>query len=427
MSFRIFRNDDAFCIFVENATGPQFFESIQATINEDSDAVSIRDLVRDRDIITNLPHTEFLKADESQWGTDAQTACDNMNAAFAVSGTATNQVPDITSATTIELTEGESLNYELTADRGVGFEFDGLPTGVTTVEGNARKLIGGTQLTTAGSPYTFTARAINYNGQNEETITLNVSTPPFANTRSTRFQHYDFLRGTASSAHPMERTGSSGDPWSVGLWVKLGTAVSGTQDFMFYGTARDLSNQPYVRVRATGNPSQVQVHWGSNNNYVQVSTPTGALTFGTWHHVLVTYDGGTTGASSGSINTYYGRFAVYVDGVLQTLTGTHGNYGDTRALSGTDFIMGFYGSGRGMRGGTAVDEVAIWSTDETANAATIYNSGTPFDLTTLASSPTHYYHMGDGDTFPTISDNAGSNNFTMNNMTSSDFINDVPS
>lgn len=427
MSFRIYRNDDAFCIFVENATGPQFFESIQATINDGDSGVSIRDLVRDRDIITNLPHDEFLKADESQWGADAQTACDNMNAAFAVSGTATNQLPNITSATTINLTEGESLNYELTADRGVGFEFDGLPTGITTVEGNARKLIGGTQLTTAGSPYTFTARAINYNGQDEETITLNVSTPPFANTRSTRFQDYDFLSGTASSAHPLERTSSSGDPWSVGFWVKLGTANSSSQDFLFYGDASDQTNQPYVRVRASGNPSKLTVRWGSTSNFVQVATPTGALSFGSWQHVLITYDGGTTGASSGSVSAYYGRFAIYIDGVLQTVTGSHSNYGDTRALTGSDFRIGYNGTGRGIRGGTLVDELAIWPTDETANVATIYNSGTPFDLTTLSSSPTHYYRMGDGDTFPTISDNAGSNDLTMNNMTSSDFVNDVPS
>ena len=37
-----------------------------------------------------------------------------------------------------------------------------------------------------------------------------------------------------------------------------------------------------------------------------------------------------------------------------------------------------------------------------------------------------YYRMGDGDTFPTISDNKGSVDATMINMTAGDFEADVP-
>ena len=38
-----------------------------------------------------------------------------------------------------------------------------------------------------------------------------------------------------------------------------------------------------------------------------------------------------------------------------------------------------------------------------------------------------WYRMGDGDTYPTIQDNKGSNDATMTNMASDDIQTDVPS
>ena len=79
-----------------------------------------------------------------------------------------------------------------------------------------------------------------------------------------------------------------------------------------------------------------------------------------------------------------------------------------------------------LRNSCFIDELALWDSDETANAAAIYNSGTTHDLAILGSAPTHYWRMGDEDTFPTIEDNVGSLDFTMFNMTSSDIVTDVP-
>ena len=73
-----------------------------------------------------------------------------------------------------------------------------------------------------------------------------------------------------------------------------------------------------------------------------------------------------------------------------------------------------------------VDELAIWASDESANASAIYNSGTPFDLNTLTSAPDHWWRMGDGDAFPTLTDSNGSLDATMVNMTSADIVSDVP-
>ena len=79
-----------------------------------------------------------------------------------------------------------------------------------------------------------------------------------------------------------------------------------------------------------------------------------------------------------------------------------------------------------MRNNCRVDELAIWGSDQASNAASIYNSGMPHDLSLLGNPPVHWWRMGDGDTFPTIQDNVGSLDLTMNNMTAADIVSDTP-
>tara|TARA_R110000737_G_scaffold37399_1_gene57178 strand:+ start:305 stop:538 length:234 start_codon:yes stop_codon:yes gene_type:complete len=77
-----------------------------------------------------------------------------------------------------------------------------------------------------------------------------------------------------------------------------------------------------------------------------------------------------------------------------------------------------------MRNSCKVDELAFWSSDQSANIVDIYNSGVPFDLST--ESPSNWWRMGDEDTYPTLSDEVGGTALTMNGMTSSSIVNDVP-
>ena len=62
----------------------------------------------------------------------------------------------------------------------------------------------------------------------------------------------------------------------------------------------------------------------------------------------------------------------------------------------------------------------------------LYNSRSPIDLQVdsddygSSGNLTHYYRMGDGDTYPTITDNEGSLDGTMTNMTSGDIQTEVP-
>jgi hypothetical protein len=73
-------------------------------------------------------------------------------------------------------------------------------------------------------------------------------------------------------------------------------------------------------------------------------TATGAIPDG-WNSLTVTFDGGTTGAESGTLSAYYSRFKLYstdlTTGVVTEvpLTGSHGNYGFTGNVQGR-FVVG---------------------------------------------------------------------------------------
>tara|TARA_Y100001938_G_scaffold53852_1_gene75239 strand:- start:1178 stop:1897 length:720 start_codon:yes stop_codon:yes gene_type:complete len=132
---------------------------------------------------------------------------------------------------------------------------------------------------------------------------------------------------------------------------------------------------------------------------------------GNWHHLAFTTDGLTT--TNG--------LKVYYDGVL-TQQGTLNNSGIRTTTN--NWQLGRHSTTFHYNG--LLDEVAVFNSELSAsNVTSIYNSGSPADLTSL--SPVSWWRNGDGDTFPTLTDNgSGSNNGTMTNMTSGDIVTDVP-
>jgi len=336
--------------------------------------------------------------------------------------------PIITSALSISLVEGEVLNYELTADYGVGYEWELSNTsGVVTVEGNPRKLIGGSSLPVG--TYNIPVKAINYNGEDSQTIVLTVATPPYANTKSVNFANQDWLGANAAllSGTLGRSTNGSGssDSWSISVWFK-GSNNSQGQVILYYG-ANDTDNGGYIQlmqINSNGN-KLLRLRYGSNYNNLKLQTTPGSITPGTWQHILITYDGGSTGSSSGTLNSYYSRFKIYIDGSLQTTNNSHQNYGYTGNIQGDNFRLGRFVSGNYMRD-CRVDEVAVWDSDKSSTINQIYNAGATQDLTYL--SPRHWWRMGDGDTFPYLQDSGTSANciFQMYNMTVADIVSDVP-
>lgn len=429
MSIIIYKDNAANAIFIEDSNGVQFLNSLQATV--DNSMCAIHDLARDIEIVSGAAFDDFVDENGNTYGADATEVCNELNAMFSASGTPSGSAPTITSSLSISLTEGDTLNYELTADYGVGYEWDfsNVP-GITTVEGNPRKLIGGSSL--SDGTYSIPVKAINYNGEDSETITLTVSDPPFSNTKSLNFANQDYIGANASLlASTLGRTGNgsgSSDAWTIAFWFKASTATQGQT--IFYFGDNDANNGGYIQIMQLNNSGNkaLRLRYGSNNNRLNIQTTFGSLTPNTWQHVLVTYDGGTTGSSSGDINLYYSRFKIYIDGSLQTTNNTNNNYGWSSGIDADNLRFGRFTSGNYMRD-CRLDEMAFWDSDQSANVSDIYNSGVPFDLSTLDTPPLHWSRAGDGnDSYPFLQDYGTEETLVwqMYNMTAADIVNDVP-
>ena len=427
MSIKVYKDDSANSIFLEDANGAQFINSLLASVPDGT--VTITDLARQIDIVSNANHTDFVDENDNSYPGDAIAVCNALNAIFQSSGTSTTNLPVITSSLGISLVQGQILNYELTADFGVGYEWDlsNVP-GITTVDGNVRKLIGGSSLATG--EYAIPVKAINYNGEDSQIIELTVGNPAFANSKSTLFNNQQYCAGNAGILqNVLGRSGNgsgASDAWSVSLWFKGSTANQG-QTIFYFGDG-DIANNGYIQlmqINSSGN-KLLRLRYGSNNNNLRLQTPVGSIVAGTWHHILITYDGGTTGSSSGSLNDYYSRFKIFIDGSQVTTNNSQSNYGWSGAINPVNFRFGRT-SGIYMRG-CNLDEFALWDSDQSSNSANIYNNGTVFDYMNLSQAPLHWWRMGDGDTFPYLFDNGTEANLIMimSNMTSANFVNDVP-
>jgi hypothetical protein len=428
MTVKIHKDEAANAIFVEDSNGVQFLNSLQALMDDPSDTVlDIKDLARDIFLFKGVAHDYFLDTQGNTYGATPVAACDALNALFASAGSSTGDAPVVTSSTSVALTEGDTLNYELVATNGVGYEWLNLPSGITTVEGNVRKLIGGSGL--AVGTYNITAKAINYFGEDTETIVLTVSAPPYSNTKSINFQNQDYMGANATLLDGIfgrdSNGAGSGDAWSVSLWFKGSTETSG-QTIFYFGDS-DVVNSGYVELRQTNDNGQkrLRLHYGSNSNHLRLQTTSGSIAAETWQHILVTYDGGTTGAGSGDIASYYSRFSIYINGVLQSTSDSNSNYGYSSGVDPDNFRLGRQSSGQYLRN-ARIDELAVWGSDQSANISAIYNSGSTHDLSTLTTAPDHWWRMGDGDTYPNIQDNVGSAHFVMYNMTAADIVTDAP-
>lgn len=377
--------------------------------------------------IASLPFASFVDQSEVALGADEVSTVNAMNAIFQFTGGAVGQPPVITSSTNIVVAAGDQVNYTLEATGGVGYEWDNLPAGLVVSTANPRKLLG--SITAGAGTYNITMKAINYYGSDTRTLTIS-STASYANTKSINFAVQDYMGANAGGdvTDVLERAANgsgSSDAWTLAMWYK---PSSGNQaQTIFYYGHNDITNQGFIRLfqNSSGGAKRLRLRYGSNNNYVQLTTPNDSITAGTWHHVVVTYDGGTTGVASGSLSSYYSRFKMYIDGVLQTTTNTHQNYGYSGSIVGQNFRLGRLASGAWMRG-CRLDEVALWGSDQSANVADIYNSGSVHDLSLLNVSPDHWWRMGDGDIYPIILDNVGSEHFIMYNMTAADIVNDAP-
>ncbi len=191
---------------------------------------------------------------------------------------------------------------------------------------------------------------------------------------------------------------------SISAWFKTTDTVGG---LIIVGSDDNVQGRRYIL--RTENSSGIKLRFfsfSSNNSFNDIIGTTN-INDGQWHHVLAINNGT--------------NLKIYVDGVLDN-SNTNGN------LINTTFATPDINIGRRSYSGVEgyfdgyIDEVAIWSSDQSANASDI--GGTiPTDLSTY--NPLGWWRCGDGDTAPTLTDNgSGGNDGTMTNF--STFSTDVP-
>jgi hypothetical protein len=205
------------------------------------------------------------------------------------------------------------------------------------------------------------------------------------------------------------------DPFSWSFWIKLTSAGE-----VISNSAGPTTYRGYeVYVYTDGRIALTIFSDNAASNRLQTRTTSGELTPGVWAHVCVCYDGSS--AASG-VTIYVNGSSKAVDEVLDTLTATIVHAGDLnfgrRATTGDIYVF------------ADLDDIAVYDKELTGPEVTaIFNAGQPNNLSLLSSWANNvgWWKMGDGDTFPTLSDSGnGSSNDATYVPSGNDWVEDVP-
>ena len=220
-----------------------------------------------------------------------------------------------------------------------------------------------------------------------------------------------------SNSWPLYRAGNgsgASDAWSISFWIKQTLQNPPDTNRMIFSNLSPAPNHGNILLVYKNNHS-IALFYGdvlvSSDDYLSLTTSAGAVTHNVWTHLLVTYDGGTTGNDAVDINDYYSRFKIYINGANQSLTGSNSSNGYTAAMNVHLFAIGYYSIlFKPITG--FIDEFAIFNGDQSGNIADIYNNGIPHDMSVLGVPPAHYWRMTSYDinTFPAVDDHIGNIN-----------------
>ncbi len=219
-------------------------------------------------------------------------------------------------------------------------------------------------------------------------------TPSFRNTQSIALDGVDdFVDcGNASS---LQITGNL----TISAWVK--TTMSGTG---FVVSKDNVSNRNFALVVVdVSGTLRARFFIVKSNSLVNVTSTTINIGDGNWHNIV--------GVNDGS------NLKIYIDGNLEA---TNAGAGGTIDNDTVNLDIGMRGDNDLFYSGV-IDEVAIWNSDQSANASTIYNSGAPNDLASL--SPVSWWRFEGSGTTATDSGSGGNDGTLTNGVTRST---DVP-
>lgn len=407
---RVYRDNAASSIVFRGSSVLSQFTNQMHAIETDEGLIDIFDVYANNfRVVAGVAYTVFKKQDGTAAGVDVGTTVDYLNSQFQAfaGGGPSGDPPVITSVLTSTVVSSTPFLYQITADNNpTYFDASNLPSGLAINQ--ATGLIFG--LTSNVGVHNISITAFNPYGVDSQTLQLTVlAGGGFVDTYSVRFQNsvykqYVEMTGVSSS---LQR--GSDLAWSVAFWLYV--EVLGESDIWSYGTTE--TNYCYIGL-TSDNKIRVRLKQ-SNTKKLEISA--GSVSVGTWYCIVV--------ANSGS-----GTLDVYQNNVLQANTVVE-NTLDGVAGSGTTVrigrVSGAATSALYLNG--LINEWAYY--DKRLNAGevnAIWNGGTPTDLSALGSSGNlkSWLRMGDGDTYPTLSDATGGNDGSMKNMTTLNIINLAP-
>jgi hypothetical protein len=258
------------------------------------------------------------------------------------------------------------------------------------------------------------------------TVTV-VDVVTYTNTKSISFNGTSsLLQGNPTLVTALDRaTNGDGNAWTISMWVKASSNTA-NQTLMVYGALDDYNNGA-ITIKQSGGTTLVLNYGTVYDNIILVAA--NSFVANTWQHVMITFDGGTTGVDPASSGAYYGRFNIFVDGVNKFKIGVASNNGFDGVMSGANSSDNIFRFGKANNVHNnyfdgIMNQMAIWNSDQTASVSTIYNSGATQDLSLLSSAPAHYYEIETGVT--SITDIAGSANLTGYNFIAANLVSDTP-
>ena len=337
-----------------------------------------------------------------------------------------NFVPTVANQT-VTVTEANVLNFQIVSSDNIVNQFAEVDAPSWMSMNQTSGVLSGTapaHAGTAADTIVVNCKAGNaIGGSVEFTVTVTVAQVAYSNNKSLQFPASNttaYLQGNHANVTSLQRAANgsgASDAWSISMWVKPSTSTN-AQTLFYYG-GDDLVNEGRIELQQfSGN--NIILRYGNNAgnlNFIGV----GNFPTSQWNHVLLTYSGADTLVSAGGVSA----FTMAINGAtgISQVQATGGGYSGT--IVADRFRIGrLDGATTSQYYSGAVNQVAIWDTDESANLATIYNSGATQDLSGLTSAPVHNYEIENSVT--TISDLAGSADLTGFNFSNTDLVNDTP-
>jgi len=342
-----------------------------------------------------------------------------------------NFVPTVADQT-VNVTTGDLLNFQIISSDNIVNQFveSDAPSWMTLNQNSG--ILSGTApayLGTAADTIVVNCKAGNaVGGTVDFTVTVTVEDVAYTNSKSLQMPSSlsGYLQGNPANVTALERASNGdGNSWSMSFWVKPNNSTA-NQTLMVYGAGDDY-NGGAITLKQSGGTTLVLNYGTVYDNIILVAA--NSFVANTWQHILITFDGGTTGVLGTESGAYFSRFNIFVDGVNKFKIGVASNGGYDGVLSGANPSDNIFRLGRASNVhnnyyGGVVNQFAIWNSDQTSNISTIYNSGAVQNLSLLAAAPSHYYEIESSVT--TITDIIGNADLTGYNLAASDLVSDTP-